>query len=109
MAIKVKIEFAGKSKDVVLTNQPQVLGRSSSAQIKIEDELLSRNHCSLYLKSGVATVRDLGSKNGTLLNNSAVEEVHFYLGDKVTIGDTVIQLVKTTMDPEELTLHRKSF
>ncbi len=109
MAVKIRVHHGGKSKDVVLSKEQQVLGRSSSAQIHIEDELLSRQHCALYLKQGVATVRDLGSKNGTMLNNNAIEEVHFYLGDKITVGETEIELVKTTMAPEELTLHRKNF
>lgn len=107
MSIRVRIKSASLSKDVTLSNDKIIVGRSSSATVKIEDELLSRQHCAIYLKSGVATVRDLGSKNGTLLNNNTIDEVHFYLGDVISIGDTTIELLKSTMDSEELTLHRK--
>lgn len=109
MAVKISIKHKSFHKFATLSNDPLVIGRSSGANIKIEDELLSRHHCSIYLKSGVATVHDLGSKNGTMLNNNLVEEVHFYLGDVITIGDSTIELVPTTMDRDEMTLHRKTF
>lgn len=108
MSVKVRIKHGSISKDLTLTKDPAVIGRSSTAAVRIEDELLSRNHCAIYLKAGVATVKDLGSKNGTTLNNNTIDEVHFYIGDVIVIGETKIELLRATMEKDELTLHRKS-
>ena len=72
------------------------LGRSSSNDIHIPDEELSRNHC-LFEPVGESGVRvtDLASANGTLVNGSALggDPVELKLGDVIEVGQTVISVV----------------
>ena len=72
------------------------LGRSSSNDIKIADEELSRNHC-LFEVSGEMGVRliDLASANGTFVNGMQVgsEPVELRVGDLITLGATRIRVV----------------
>ena len=72
------------------------LGRSSSNDIHIPDEELSRNHC-LFEPVGEDGVRvtDLASANGTLVNGSALggDPVDLKLGDVIEVGQTVITVV----------------
>ena len=72
------------------------LGRSSSNDIHIPDEELSRNHCLFEpIGEGGIRVTDLASANGTLVNGSALggDPVELKLGDVIEVGKTVISVV----------------
>ena len=72
------------------------LGRSSSNDITIPDEELSRNHC-LFEPVGEDGLRvtDLASANGTLVNGKALgaEPADLRLGDLIEVGKSVISVV----------------
>ena len=72
------------------------LGRSSSNDIHIPDEELSRNHCLFEVvgESGIR-VTDLASANGTLVNGTMLggDPVDLKLGDLIEVGKTVISVV----------------
>ena len=72
------------------------LGRSSSNDIPIPDEELSRNHC-LFEPVGESGIRvtDLASANGTLVNGSMLggDPADLKLGDVIEVGQTVISVV----------------
>jgi len=72
------------------------LGRSSSNDIHVPDEELSRNHC-LFETSGETGVRltDLASANGTLLNGVPLgsDPVDLKVGDLIEVGQTVLKVV----------------
>ena len=72
------------------------LGRSSSNDIHIPDEELSRNHCLFEIvgESGIR-VTDLASANGTFVNGAALggDPVDLKLGDLIEVGKTVISVV----------------
>jgi len=70
-----------------------LLGRSSGCTFLIRDPELSRRHCRFFFKGGELWVSDLGSANGTKVNDRAVQEAQLQLGDRVQIGDTVIKVV----------------
>ncbi|MGA2416040.1 MAG: sigma 54-interacting transcriptional regulator [Candidatus Sulfotelmatobacter sp.] len=64
------------------------IGREASNQIAIGDPSVSRRHCSVRWEGGRFVVRDLGSRNGTVVNGSAVEEQWLQHGDELAIGDS---------------------
>ena len=72
------------------------LGRSSSNDVHIPDEELSRNHC-LFEQADDDGIRltDLASANGTMLNGKALgnDPVRLKVGDVVEVGGTVIRVV----------------
>ena len=72
------------------------LGRSSSNDIPIPDEELSRNHC-LFEPVGEAGIRvtDLASANGTLVNGTALKDnpVELKPGDVIEAGSSVISVI----------------
>jgi pSer/pThr/pTyr-binding forkhead associated (FHA) protein len=45
-----------------------VLGREASASIRIDDDMVSRHHARIAVEGRQATIEDLGSKNGTLVD-----------------------------------------
>jgi two-component system cell cycle response regulator len=70
-----------------------VLGRSTDADIQVEDDGISRKHVKLVLAaSGQYELVDLGSTNGTFVNGNKVSSVPLRDGDKIQLGtNTVIK------------------
>lgn len=52
---------------------PVLIGRADDAKFRIRDERISRRHCELIEDEGVVRIRDLGSTNGTFLNDEQLE------------------------------------
>jgi hypothetical protein len=66
-----------------------MLGRAGGADIKIEDQFASSNHARVYERDGAMVVEDLGSTNGTYLNNRPLRGAErIGPGDTIRIGDT---------------------
>jgi Nif-specific regulatory protein len=67
--------------------QVMTIGRATTNRIVLRDELCSRNHCELYRNGATWVVRDLGSRNGTLVNSGpVVGERELESGDLIQIG-----------------------
>ena len=81
------------------------LGRSSSNDVHIPDEELSRNHC-LFEQSGEAGIRvtDLASANGTFVNGEQLgsDSCDLKPGDMIEVGSTAISVVGDEPPPTPL-------
>jgi hypothetical protein len=73
------------NKDVV------ALGRMSECDIVISDPGASRRHAEIRREDGRFVLTDLGSTNGTQVNESTVSERDLEEGDRITIGHTVLE------------------
>ncbi|MHC4831770.1 MAG: FHA domain-containing protein, partial [Planctomycetota bacterium] len=75
-----------------------VIGRADEADLQLEDKLVSRQHCEIEVRSGSLIVRDLGSRNGTVLNGRrfAGERVA-HPGDQVKVGSHFL-LIERNLD-----------
>jgi diguanylate cyclase (GGDEF)-like protein len=62
------------------------IGRGEEADIRLEDEGVSRLHCSLEARGTEAVLRDLGSQNGTYVGGERTQERVLVDGDRVQIG-----------------------
>ncbi len=66
-----------------------VLGRGEQAEIRLEDPFASSRHARLTRQGGVVILEDLGSTNGTYLNEELVGGPQpLHPGDRVRIGDS---------------------
>ena len=71
------------------------LGRAGTNRIVLKDELCSREHAEVYQTDGAWVVRDLGSLNGTRLNNEAVSvERTLDARDEIHLGRTRLVYVE---------------
>ena len=73
------------------------LGRSSTNEVSVKDEELSRNHCMFEkLEDGTVQIIDLASANGTLLNGEMLgsEPKRITVGDTIVAGATKFKVVK---------------
>lgn len=62
------------------------IGRSTDSQIFLDDVTVSRKHAAIEVEDGVFTLVDLGSLNGTYLNNQSVAKSALKTGDEIQIG-----------------------
>lgn len=76
----------GARKDISLGANPLVIGRKAEADIRIPVGEVSRSHCELRLQGDKVLVRDLGSSNGTFVNDQKVTETTLKAGDMVRVG-----------------------
>ncbi len=68
-----------------------VLGRSSECDVTLLDIQVSRRHLEVTTRNGVVSIRDLGSGNGTFLNEDQVTETELNDGDEIALGDHVLR------------------
>jgi pSer/pThr/pTyr-binding forkhead associated (FHA) protein len=75
-----------------LTGQIQI-GRADACQIKLDDTYVSTFHARIFNRDGSWFVEDLGSTNGTYLNQRRVTSpVEVRSGDRVKLGKTTLEL-----------------
>ncbi len=67
------------------------VGRIGQCEIHIEDQAVSRRHCTLTLKGPAVLVNDLASANGTFLNELEVTSAAARPGDLIRVGSTVLE------------------
>jgi pSer/pThr/pTyr-binding forkhead associated (FHA) protein len=69
------------------------VGRADKATIRLADTYASQQHARLVEHSGGWMIEDLGSTNGTFVNERRVESLTpVKAGDKVRIGTTTLEL-----------------
>jgi hypothetical protein len=66
-----------------------VLGRGERAEIRLEDPFASSGHARIYEQGGAMVIEDMGSTNGTYLNEELLETPRpLHPEDRVRIGDS---------------------
>src|SRR5690349_729314 len=65
------------------------LGRHPNNSIQLLDKIVSKEHCIIELRTDRWVLRDLGSLNGTFVNNERVRgEAPLKHGDEIALGAT---------------------
>jgi pSer/pThr/pTyr-binding forkhead associated (FHA) protein len=69
-----------------------VLGRDDTSDVILDDPGISRRHSEIRVTTDgphfVASIRDLGSTNGTFVNSERVGSKRLEDGDRITLGRT---------------------
>jgi pSer/pThr/pTyr-binding forkhead associated (FHA) protein len=80
-------------KSLVFPHGSYVFGRGAECHIRPNSEWVSRQHCQLLVNDESASIRDLGSRNGTLINGERVMgERELTNGDQLQIGPLVFEV-----------------
>jgi len=78
-------------RSVPLTQAETTLGRLPECDVVVDDPGASRQHARIRRTEGGFELVDLGSTNGTLVNDIPVQEHVLANGDRITIGQTVLE------------------
>ncbi len=74
----------------------KTIGRGPRSDFSLDATLLSRMHCRLTSTSDTLVVEDLGSTNGTFVNERRVDRAELAEGDRVRLGRLVFEVSKET-------------
>jgi len=69
------------------------IGRDPQNHVSVPDRSVSREHCVIVSQGDGFLIRDLGSHNGTLVNESSVKDQLLAHRDYITLGRTVLQFL----------------
>jgi pSer/pThr/pTyr-binding forkhead associated (FHA) protein len=99
----VLVMFTDKEerRDFPVKSKKATIGRNTECSLQIPLGMVSRRHCEIRVKGGEVTVRDLGSSNGTYVNNKRVQEAELEAGDTLTVGPVIFTVV-IDGEPEEI-------
>src|ERR1043165_8933655 len=82
--------ITGKLEDTVISmaEGPVLIGRQAGATLKIGNASVSRRHAVIERDGERFIIADLGSRNGTFVNDVPVRRRELQHGDRVRIGDS---------------------
>jgi two-component system, cell cycle response regulator len=76
-----------------LTRPQMIIGRSSKADVQIDQEAVSRNHCKILNTGNAVLLRDMGSTNGTYVNDEMIDEYVLRDGDFIKVGRCIFKFL----------------
>jgi hypothetical protein len=79
---------------LVLDGRRVTAGRGSGCDLVVRDTTVSREHAAFVLRGDVWWVLDLGSTNGTRINGLRAAEHPIVPGDRIELGDIVVEFVE---------------
>jgi eukaryotic-like serine/threonine-protein kinase len=88
----------------LLANKPVVVGRTTESDIALTrpERYVSKRHCEILRQGDRTLIRDLGSTNGTFLNNAPLQRDTFYSwlpGTEVQLGPFTLMLKQVEAQP----------
>lgn len=95
MDVRLKVLNGGQAgKELPIKGPKFFVGRSEECHLRPKSDLISRHHCVLMFDDAVVAVRDLGSRNGTLINDEpVVGERELTTGDRLKIGQLEFEII----------------
>ncbi|MEO6752767.1 MAG: FHA domain-containing serine/threonine-protein kinase, partial [Chthoniobacteraceae bacterium] len=105
---EVVITVAGReTARFVLTPGDYVIGRTADCPIRVEADLVSRQHAKLILNYDHALIEDLGSSNGTHVNGQPIAKdgrTRLWPNQKIQVGTATIELRRLKVEVSDLSL-----
>lgn len=95
----------GEKRRFALTRDMSVLGRAEDCDFRIPLSEISRKHCRLVRDGDALRVEDLGSSNGTFVNDQRVQQKELGAGDLLRVGPVVF-VVQLDGEPPDARITR---
>jgi pSer/pThr/pTyr-binding forkhead associated (FHA) protein len=89
----VVIDERGQKARTHRLDGPVQIGRAEACQLQLSDTYVSSFHARIYARDGSWYVEDLGSTNGTYLNQRRITApTEVKAGDRLRVGKTTLEL-----------------
>lgn len=100
-AARSRFHLAMDDRRFFLADGSNIIGRTPEATVEIDSPGISRRHARIHIENGVATLEDLGSKNGTHLNGARIDTAHTLAdGDEIRLA-TIVLTFRSTLASDE--------
>lgn len=86
----IVIKGADEGRQFELDGSALGVGRDASNAIRLHDTEVSRRHAEFRFVDGGYALADVGSANGTFVNNQPIKETRLQPGDHITIGQSIM-------------------
>ena len=88
MQVKLKIlKGPSQGKELKISRAKFIIGRGDDCHLRVRSDKISRQHCQIDVEGAKVVVRDLGSRNGTLVNEQRIEgDLELKAGDVIQVG-----------------------
>lgn len=94
---------------IPLGDQPLVIGRSSTADVTLDGGNVSRKHARIFREGKQIYIEDLGSSNGTIVNDRSIDgRQPLVPGDVIRIGSHWLRLESDAALEEDFTIQRQT-
>ena len=90
------------SRIVPIDHTPFTIGRTSTSDLRVGSSKASRNHAEISSENDRFTIRDLGSRYGTLVNGEQVNDAVLSPGDRIQFGGSGEEEIVFLTDDEVL-------
>ncbi len=112
--LQERTEAGEVSREIPVTREEFVIGRGPDCDLRLTDDDVSRHHCSIHSSAAEALLLDLGSANGTYLNDQRIRsQSTLHSRDQIKVGnhafvvlfddDQISQLAAKLPDPNRVT------
>lgn len=91
----LRVVSGGERDTIRLTGNRLAAGRLAAADVTLDDGTVSREHAAFVKRNNGWWVIDLGSTNGTQVNGISAAEHALRDGDRITLGEAVLEYVET--------------
>lgn len=86
------VDGEGRGRRIALGREPLVIGRAPPAEVVLQDQRVSRNHCRVVCAFDEVIVVDLESSNGTFIDGKRITTgTHLPVGARLQVGSHVIE------------------
>jgi pSer/pThr/pTyr-binding forkhead associated (FHA) protein len=90
---KLSLMFDNKIvKEVPMGSRPVTIGRAPDNDLPVDNLAVSNYHAKVYFEAGRMVIEDLGSLNGTFVNDLRIERATLHDGDNIHIGKHKIKV-----------------
>jgi hypothetical protein len=94
---EIRPDASGRT--VRFDGRPMTVGRAPDNTLVLRDGRASRHHARIDARRGTLVLSDLGSTNGSWVNDRRVESVALGEGDRIRIGATTLLVESIDADP----------
>jgi len=99
-----QVQLTWGDRNIPLPEGTHVIGRDPAATVWVDSSIVSRRHASIVVAIASLTIEDHGSKNGTLVNGTALSgRATLCDGDEIRVGPAVLVVHAAASDTVTLT------
>lgn len=102
----LRSELLGRT--VTLNGTKTTIGRLAENTVSIDDGSISLNHCEIFQRNGEVLVKDLGSTNGTFIDDERIVEGPLKAGQKFRVGSVEFEVETQEQEKEETSKKTKT-